>query len=130
MIRTLLTAAALGTCLVSAPALAGGSVSIGVHPTNPEEARMLQQGLRVYALSQDIKEGRITQRGHDNSAGLQQNGRGNLGIVHQEGTGHEGTVRQNGNGNAYGLFQFGENTSGHAEQNGDNQSGATFQFGW
>ncbi|WP_274426601.1 curlin [Chelativorans sp. YIM 93263] len=130
MIRTLLSAAVLSAGLIATPAMAGGSVSLSLHPSGGDEARILQTGMRLYALSQNIKDGRIKQKGRNNSAGLQQNGRGNLGIVHQEGRGHEGTVRQNGNGNAYGLFQFGKNTSAHVEQNGHNQSGATFQFGW
>ncbi|WP_011580266.1 MULTISPECIES: hypothetical protein [Chelativorans] len=130
MIRTILSAAVLGACLASAPAHAGGSVSLSYQPTNPHDAHMLQTGLRLYALAEGIKSGRIKQKGFGNAAGLAQNGRGNLGIVHQEGRGHEGTVTQNGDGNAYGLFQFGRGTSGHVVQNGNYQSGATFQYGW
>jgi len=130
MIRTILSAAVLGTCLASAPAHAGGSVSLSYQPTNRQDAHMLQTGLRLYALAEGIRSGSIRQKGFGNAAGLAQNGRGNLGIVHQEGRGHEGTVTQNGDGNAYGLFQFGRGTSGHVVQNGNYQSGATFQYGW
>ncbi|MFC6486374.1 curlin [Nitratireductor sp. GCM10026969] len=130
MIRAILSTAVLGACLASAPAYAGGSVSLSFQPVNPPDAHMLQTGLRLYALAEGIKSGRIKQKGFGNVAGLAQNGRGNLGIVHQEGGGHEGTIRQNGDGNAYGLFQFGRGTSGRVVQNGDHQAGATFQYGW
>lgn len=130
MMRTILSGAVLGTCLAAAPAFAGGSMSLSLHPANPQDARMLQTGLRLYALAEGVKSGRIKQKGFGNAAGLAQNGRGNLGIVHQEGRGHDGTLRQNGDRNAYGLFQFGRGTSGHVVQNGDRQAGATFQYGW
>lgn len=129
MIRTLVSAA-LCTCILAAPASAGGSLSLSFHPTSPQDTRLLQTGIRLYALAEGIRDGRITQKGYGNKAGLAQNGRGNVGVVHQEGRGHDGTIQQNGNGNAYSLFQFGKKTSGHIVQNGSNRSGATFQFGW
>jgi hypothetical protein len=130
MIRTILSAAVLATCLAGAPAHAGGSVSLSFQQINPRGDDMLQTGLRLYGLAKGITSGRIRQKGSGNVAGLAQNGRGNLGIVHQKGRSHEGTIRQNGDGNAYGLFQFGRGTSGHVVQNGDHQAGATIQFGW
>ena len=123
-------AASLGTAAIATPAAAGGQVSLSFAPTSQEEADALRAGLTIYAIANGIKNGSIKQFGSGNSAGLAQNGSGNLGIVHQEGHGHDGTLQQNGNGNAYGLFQFGRNTSGNVVQNGDGNAGATFQFGW
>ena len=122
--------ATLGTASMTVPAAAGGSISISVLPSNAKDEQAMRLGLGIYALVQGVKNGSIKQHGIGNSAGLAQNGKGNLGIVHQEGRGHNGSVSQNGNGNAYGLFQFGRNTNGHATQNGNGRTGATFQFGW
>lgn len=130
-IRAIAAAAVLSAGLAAtAPAFAGGSVSVSYSPTDPQEAEALQTGLRLYALVEGIRNGSITQNGFGNAAGLVQNGSGNLGIVHQEGDGHTGTITQNGNGNACGLFQFGRNTEAHHVQNGDDQACATVQFGW
>lgn len=112
------------------PVAAGGSVSVQVAPANAKQERVLRAGLGIYALYNGIKGGGIRQKGVNNSAGLAQNGSGNLGVVHQEGRGHDGTLQQNGSGNSYGLFQFGRNTGGHVVQNGNGGTGATFQFGW
>lgn len=121
----------IGTAgMMTAPAAAGGSVSISVAPTNARQEQAMRAGLGIYALYNGIKNGGIRQKGFNNSAGLLQNGSGNLGVVHQRGNGHNGTLQQNGNGNSHGLFQFGSNTNGHIAQTGNGGTGATFQFGW
>lgn len=126
-----LTAATLGSAALTAPAAAGGSLAINLAPTGADSGRAIRDGLRLYSFYNSIKGGAsIRQIGRNNSAGVAQDGRRNLGIVHQEGSGHTGTLRQNGNRNAYGLFQFGRNTNGHVVQNGNGSTGATFQFGW
>ncbi len=125
-----LVALTLGTAATTAPAAAGGSVSISIAPGNAQQERAMRAGLGLYGLYNGIKSGSIKQRGSGNMAGLLQNGRGNFGVVHQEGRGHNGTLQQNGNGNSYGLFQFGRNTNGHVSQYGNGGTGATFQFGW
>lgn len=128
-LATALTALVVSTAALAAPAHAG-SVSINLQPRNADEDRAMRAGLGIYALVNAVQNGSIRQIGSGNSAGLAQNGSGNLGIVHQEGNGHSGTLAQNGNGNSYGLFQFGRNTSKHVTQNGNGGTGATFQFGW
>jgi minor curlin subunit len=120
----------IGSAGMTAPAAAGGSVSISVAPSNAKLEKAMRTGLSLYALYNGIRNGGIRQKGSNNSAGLLQNGSGNLGIVHQQGDGHDGTLQQDGNGNSHGLFQFGRNTSGHIAQNGNGGTGATFQFGW
>ncbi len=113
------------------PAYAGGSFSVTVMPASKDAENAMKLGMLIYAIAQDAKKGgHIKQKGHNNSAGVAQNGNGNFGIVHQEGNNHNGTVTQNGNNNSHALFQFGENTDGHVAQNGNGETGATFQFGW
>ena len=120
----------IGSAGMTTSASAGGTVSISVAPANAKQEKAMRAGLGIYSLYNGIRNGGIRQKGVDNSAGLAQNGSGNLGVVHQEGRGHEGSLVQNGNGNSYGLFQFGRNTSGHVTQNGNGGTGAIFQFGW
>ena len=122
-------ALAMGAAMPLAPAHAGGQISISVAPGSPDAEKAMRLGLGFYAIANGIKNGSIKQNGFGNSAGLAQNGSGNLGLVHQEGDGHNGTLTQNGNGNMHGLFQFGKGTNGHVTQHGG-QTGATFQFGW
>jgi hypothetical protein len=137
MIRKTLTtimasvlAVAIGSAALTVPALAGGSISIGYAPTDPDEARALSAGMQIYSLVNGLKNGSISQNGFGNIGGIAQNGSGNNGILVQEGNGHNGTIEQNGNNNSCGLFQFGENTDGSCVQNGDGQAAATVQFGW
>ena len=138
MIRTLsktlmagLLATTLGSTAMVAPAAADGSFSISFAPRDAHEERALRNGLQLYSFYNAVRGGAsIRQIGRNNAAGIGQNGRRNLGIVHQEGRGHTGTLQQNGNRNSYGLFQFGRNTSANVVQNGNGGSGATFQFGW
>ena len=136
MTRTLLKtasaailAATLGLGALTAPATAGGQISIGITPTDPEHEQALKTGLGMFALFNNIKNGGVIQNGNFNSAGLAQNGSDNLGIIVQEGNGHNGTINQTGDGNTCGLFQFGENTTGDCSQTGG-QTGAVFQFGF
>ena len=127
-LKTLVLAAATATCAL--PALAGGSVSFTVSPSNAREAQALRVGLALYALHSDIRtNGHVTQRGAGHAAGIVQVGPNNRAIVHQEGRGHTGTVQQTGGNNSYGLFQFGQNATSHVTQSGG-QSGLTLQFGW
>jgi len=129
--KAALVAIFIGTAGLTAPAMAGGQISIGITPTDPDQANAMRVGLGIYSLVQGMKQGGgISQNGNGNAAGLVQNGFGNTGVVHQEGNGHTGTVEQNGHNNACGLFQFGENTDGKCVQNGNGQTGITAQFGF
>ncbi|QKV18463.1 curlin [Oricola thermophila] len=126
-----LFAAAAAVSAVTAPAMAGGSISVSIAPQGPEAEQAMRAGLGIYSVVNGLQNGgNITQLGMNNLAGIAQNGSGNHGIVHQEGDGHSGTLQQNGNGNAYGLFQFGKGTDAHVVQNGNGQTGATFAWGW
>jgi len=121
---------ALPLAAAPAPALAGGQFTISAAPGSAEADLALRAGLAIFGIARDIDaNGKITQRGRDNAAGLLQNGRGNFGIVHQDGRGHTGTLEQYGDGNSHGLFQFGRNTRAAVRQDGG-QSGLTFQFGF
>lgn len=133
MFKTLtaaLVAGSIGQAALSAPAYAGGWVSVTFAPDNARDAGALATGLRVYSLYRGLRGASIRQSGHGNAAGIGQNGRGNLGIIQQVGNGHSATLRQNGNDNAYGIFQFGRNTDANVVQNGDDGGGATFSYGW
>lgn len=124
-------ALAIGSAGMTAPAAAGGQLSINLAPANAQQAQAMQNGFAIYSIYNDIRSGAsIRQRGNGNAAGIGQNGRGNTGIVHQRGNGHNATLQQNGNGNAYGIFQFGRNTNANVAQNGNGRTGATIQFGW
>lgn len=128
--KSVLAAAIIISAAIGAAApVSANQVSINLSPATAEQQRMMQLGLGMYALVQNIENGSITQRGSNNSAGLSQGGRGNLGIVHQDGRNHNGTVTQQNGNNSYGLFQFGRGTNAHVNQNG-NQSGLGFVFGW
>lgn len=130
-ISAVLMATTVGAAALTAPAQANGQLSVHINPSNAEQARLMQLGLGVYGLVNEIeRNGGITQRGRNNSAGVAQNGRGNFGVVHQDGKGHQGSLEQNGHGNSYGLFQFGRNTNANVRQNGHGQSGLGFVFGW
>ena len=123
-------AAAIGFAGLTAPALAGSQISIGLSPQNADQEQAMKLGLGLYAISQHLSgNGGIVQNGNGNAAGVAQLGSGNFGVVHQEGNGHNGTVQQAGSNNTCGLFQFGENTDGQCVQNGV-ETGTTFQFGW
>ena len=129
-IRTALAATAISAAL-AVPAAAGGSVSLSLTPQTPQQTRLVQSGLAIYALSQGIKgSASVRQKGRNNNGAVVQSGGGNLGVVHQEGRGHSGTLDQAGNGNAYGLFQFGRRTGAAVTQAGTGNAGAVFQWGW
>ncbi len=115
---------------LSAPALAGGSVSVTYAAANSHDAGAVATALRSYSLYRNLRGASIRQSGHGNAAGTGQNGQSNLGMIHQTGDGHSATLQQNGNNNAYGIFQFGRNTAANVIQNGDARSGATFSYGW
>lgn len=128
-LKSAFVATLLAASSFAAPAQAGGFLSVSLQPRNADEERAMRAGLAIYSIVNGVKSGSIKQIGSGNSAGLAQNGTGNLGVVHQNGSGHNGTLTQNGNGNAHGLFQFGKNTNGHVVQNGGG-TGATVQWGW
>jgi major curlin subunit len=138
MTRTLLktlTIAGLATLLGAAPlatpALAGGSVSFALAPRNAQDAKIMDFGLRGYALYNGIRSGALVRQfGRGNQAGLAQYGAGNVGIVRQQGEGHAAALQQRGNANTYGIFQFGRNTNADVVQDGDGQTGAAVTFGW
>lgn len=130
LIATVLTAA-IAAASLTAPAHAGGSISIGIQPGSAKAERAMRAGFGLYSLVNGISSGAsIRQLGTGNSGGIAQNGGGNRGIVHQEGSGHTGTLEQNGNNNAYGLFQFGRGTNAGIVQNGYGGTGATVVYGW
>lgn len=120
----------LGTMAITAPAHAGGSISMNFSPANGDDGDMISSGLQLYSLYRNFKDGNIEQLGRNNSAGLAQNGRRNLGIIRQQGSEHNATLEQDGNDNAYGIFQFGRRSNVNVRQYGNNQSGATFSYGW
>ncbi|TJW07612.1 MAG: curlin [Mesorhizobium sp.] len=133
MFKTLtaaLVAGSIGQAPLSAPAFAGGWVSVTYAPANARDGGALATGLRFYSLYRGLHGASIRQSGHGNAAGIAQNGRGNVGIVQQKGNGHSASLQQNGNDNAYGIFQFGGNTSANVVQNGNGGSGATLSYGW
>lgn len=115
--------------LLPAPA-AAGSVSFTLAPPSEDGGDILSTGIRLYSMYRGLKNGEINQRGHDNEAGVAQNGRGNVGFVRQRGNGHSATLQQNGDDNAYGIFQFGRNARADVEQYGNRQGGLTFSYGW
>jgi hypothetical protein len=124
-------AATIGSAAISAPALAGGSVSFTYIPQTQKDAHALQTGMTLYQIFNGMQNGaNIKQLGINNLAGIGQHGYGNTGIIHQDGSGHAATLNQYGNGNSYGIFQFGKNTNTNVGQYGNGQTGATFQFGW
>ena len=126
-----LAALSIGSAAMTAPAAAGGQISVHVAPGNAQQAQAMQAGLGIYSLYNGLKGGaNIRQLGNGNAAGIGQNGWGNNGVIHQKGKGHNATLQQNGNANNYGIFQFGKNTNANVAQNGNGQTGATFQFGW
>ncbi|WP_349371267.1 curlin [Salinarimonas sp.] len=130
-IRAATAAVLLAAGLATGPAAAGGTVTFSANAQGADAERALRAGLALYGLATDMRtNGRITQQGRDNAAGLLQNGRGNLGLVHQEGRDHVGTLEQDGDRNSYGLFQFGRGTRAHVRQRGDGGSGVTFQWGF
>lgn len=122
------TALAIGI----SPAMAGGQISIGFAPTDPDQAQALGLGLRMFSVVQGMSAngGNAFQNGNFNAAGFNQNGSNNSGLIVQDGNGHNGTISQNGNNNTCGLFQFGEATDAQCMQNGDGQSGITTVFGF
>ena len=128
------TVAAAVTALVIgiSPAMAGGQISIGFAPTDPDQAQALGLGLRMFSVVQGMSAngGNAFQNGNFNAAGFNQNGSNNSGLIVQDGNGHNGTISQNGNNNTCGLFQFGQATDAQCVQNGNGQSGITTVFGF
>lgn len=127
-----LAAAVIGVASLTAPAMAGGQVSVSFTPSDPDQQQALGMGLQMFSLFQGLSANGANayQNGNGNAAGFSQNGSGNHGLIFQEGNGHEGTISQHGNDNNCGLFQFGENTDGECVQNGDGQSSITTVFGF
>ncbi|MCP5039004.1 MAG: curlin [Rhodobacteraceae bacterium] len=112
------------------PALAGGSISIEIAPSNTDEANAIRAGLAIYSIAQALEgDANILQNGNGNGAGIGQFGDGNFGVIQQEGDGHNATLAQNGDNNAFGVFQFGEGTDAAVAQSGGG-TGLLFQFGF
>ena len=127
-----IAAAVIGTASLAAPAMAAGQVSISFTPTDPDQQQALGAGLQIFSLMQGLSASgaNASQHGNFNSAGFNQNGWGNHGLIVQEGNGHQGSIEQNGNNNNCGLFQFGENTNGQCNQNGNGGSSIVGVFGF
>jgi hypothetical protein len=129
-VAAVVTAAIIG--ISASPAMAAGQIAIGFSPTDPDQAQALGMGLKMFSLMQGMSATGANgyQNGNSNSAGFNQNGSGNQGLIWQEGDGHNGTIDQNGNNNTCGLFQFGEATNAQCLQNGNDQSGITTVIGF
>lgn len=129
-LATALTAAMLG--LAASPAMAGGQISIGFSPSDPDQAQALGIGLQMVSIMKGLSAtgANAYQNGSGNAAGINQSGAGNHGLIVQDGDGHNGTISQNGNNNSCGLFQFGKATNAQCAQNGNNQAGITTVFGF
>lgn len=127
-IATTIAAALLG--LVQ-PAMAGGQISIGFSPSDPQQAQALGMGLQMVSLMQGLSASGANayQNGSGNAAGFFPGGVGNHGLIYQNGNGHTGTITQIGNNNSCGLFQFGQATNAQCTQTG-NQTGITTVFGF
>ncbi|RDE09423.1 curlin [Pelagibacterium lacus] len=127
-IATTITAALLG---IAQPAMAGGQISIGFSPSDPQQAQALGMGLQMFSLMQGLSASGANayQNGSGNAAGFFQGGAGNHGLIYQNGNGHTDTVTQTGNANSCGLFQFGQATNAQCTQTG-NQTGITTVFGF
>ena len=66
---------ASAAALTSAPALAGGSISISLSPQDSEQEQAMRAGLLIYGIANGIKNGGlIGQNGNGNTAGLAQSG--------------------------------------------------------
>lgn len=129
MIRKSLTAATLVlSTLAGTAAMAGGSISFQVNPTNADEANAIRFGLALYQLANGADPAHVMQNGNGNAAGIGQSGGGNSGVVHQEGNGHTGTLSQNGC-DSFGIFQFGNGANANVAQGNGCQTGLLFQIG-
>lgn len=131
MKRHLIALTVAATTALSAPAMAGGTISLSINAKNADEARAIRHGLIFYNVMNDIKSnGHITQKGVNNLAALGQSGHGNIGVIHQDGNGHNASLSQNGNHNSCGIFQFGNGANGHVQQNGNGQGCLVLQAGF
>jgi hypothetical protein len=125
-----LIAAAL-TGALAVPASAGGMVSVNIVPQNKKEEQRVRSGIVLYQyLNQATGNAVVRQKGKNNSAGLRQDGKGNLGVIHQDGKGHNATLDQKGRNNAYGIFQYGRKTDAAVTQKGNGNAGMLIQWGW
>ncbi|MCP3969213.1 MAG: curlin [Rhodobacteraceae bacterium] len=117
MKRTLTALTLAAATAISAPAMAGGSVSFTYEAQNSDEANAIRAGLTLYQIVKDVEtNGHITQNGMNNIAALAQGGHGNLGVIHQEGNNHNASLHQVGNHQSCGIFQFGDGASNHVTQ--------------
>lgn len=129
MIRKTLTAATIAIATLAAPmAMAGGTISFEVNPTNADEANAIRLGLAIYQIANGADPAHVYQNGNGNGAGIGQSGGGNTGVIHQEGNGHHGTLSQNGC-DSYGIFQFGNGANANVAQGNGCQTGLLFQIG-
>jgi hypothetical protein len=129
-LRAALLAAVL-TGAFAAPATAGGTVSWNFVPQNQKDEQFVRKSLVLYQYLNQAKGNVIVrQKGKNNNAGLRQNGKGNLGVIHQDGKGHNATLDQKGKSNAYGIFQYGARTDAAVTQRGNGNAGMLFQWGW
>ncbi|MEN3792323.1 curlin [Fulvimarina sp. MAC3] len=109
---------------------AAGQISFHLSPGDRRTSNALSTGLRLYSVLNDLKSGSVRQYGRNNSAGLDQSGHGNTGLIEQRGDAHSGTLRQTGERNAYGIFQYGRGSKDDLVQSGRDRSGVTFSYGW
>ncbi len=124
-----LIAAGLGAGAMAAPepADAGGSISLYVSPKNERGQQKLSRGLRAFS---HIQRHTDIFGGNNNSASVNQYGRGNHTGVYQRGDDHDARTSQYGNNNTLGVFQFGKDTDANVSQYGNGRSGVLFQGGW
>lgn len=129
MIRKTFIAASLALTTLAAPAaMAGGTISFEVNPTNADEANLIRLGLGLYQIANGADPAHVYQNGNGNGAGIGQSGGGNNGVIHQEGNGHTGTLSQNGC-DSYGIFQYGNGANANVAQGNGCQTGLLFQIG-
>jgi len=123
-----LMAATIGLGGIAAPEPAdAGSFSLYVSPKSERGQEKLSRGLRAFS---HIQRHTDIFGGDNNSASVNQYGRGNHTGVYQRGDDHDARTSQYGNDNTLGVFQFGEGTNADVHQHGDGQAGVLFQGGW
>ena len=77
MIRKTFIAATLALTTLAAPAaMAGGTLSFEVNPTNAEEANMIRLGLGIFQIANGGDPAQVLQNGNGNGRGISASSRG------------------------------------------------------
>ncbi len=130
MKRILFSALTALTALTATPSLAGGSVSVEITPSTPDEelGMRIGLGLLAFAMAQN-GDANVVQNGNGNAAGIGQQGGDDFGLIVQDGDNNSAMLDQGAGSNAYGVFQFGEGNDAAVAQSGG-ETGILLQFGW